>query len=188
MFRTQAGAGWVEVIAGCMYSGKTEELIRRCRVEAVYGKRSVRVFKPAIDDRYAGSKVVTHMGTELEAEGVVNAQDILALCEGIQIVGIDEAQFFGPELVGVVDQLARGGKRVIVAGLDLDYTGKSFGPMPDLLALAEFVTKVQAICVVCGNSAARSQRLTQDDALVVVGAEGVYEARCQSHWTPPEVT
>ncbi len=176
--------GWIEVICGPMFSGKTEELIRRI-TRARIARQRVQVFKPALDDRYHETKVVTHQGSELDSLPVERAEDILArIDDRVQVVGIDEAQFFGGELVEVAESLANRGIRVIVAGLDQDYRGVPFGPMPALLAVAEFVTKQLAICVVCGNPAGRSQRLTPRRDLVVVGARDLYEARCRRCFDP----
>ena len=176
--------GWIEVICGPMFSGKTEELIRRI-TRARIARQRVQVFKPRIDDRYHETKVVTHEGAELDSIPVERAEDILTRVDDrVQVVGIDEAQFFGGELVEVAESLANRGIRVIVAGLDQDYRGVPFGPMPALLAVAEFVSKQLAICVVCGNPAGRSQRLSPRRDRVVVGARDVYEARCRRCFDP----
>jgi thymidine kinase len=178
--------GWVEVICGSMFSGKTEELIRRLK-RALYGKQRLQVFKPNIDTRYDELAVVSHSQLKIVATPVQRADQILqALRPETEVVGIDEVQFLGPEVVGVVETLAARGLRVICAGLDQDYQGKPFEPMPQLLAIAEYVTKELAICVVCGNPANRSQRLTDSAERVVVGAAGAYEARCRKcHVTSP---
>jgi thymidine kinase len=166
--------GWIEVICGSMYSGKTEELIRRLK-RALYGQQRVQVFKPQIDNRYDELAVL-----KISATSVQHALQILqAVVADTKVVGIDEVQFFGMELVSVVQVLASRGLRVICAGLDQDYQGKPFEPMPQLLAIAELITKELAICVVCGNPANRSQRLTYSEERVVVGAAGAYEARCR---------
>lgn len=171
--------GWIEVVCGPMFSGKTEELIRRLR-RAVYAKQKVEIYKPKIDTRYAELEVVSHSRRSLEAKAIDRAGEILELIDDqTQVVGIDEAQFFDRELIGVANKLANRGLRVLIAGLDQDYRGVPFEPMPDLLAIAEFVTKVQAICLVCGNPAGRSQRLVRQDDRVVVGASESYEARCR---------
>lgn len=179
MHQFMRDTGWIEVICGPMFSGKTEELIRRL-TRALYGKQRVQVFKPQADDRYDALKVVSHSRLTLVATPVQRAADVLA---GVrletEVVGVDEVQFLGPEVVPVIEALAERGQRVICAGLDQDYLGRPFEPMPQLLALAEYVTKVQAICVVCGNPAGRSQRLSPEQARVVVGAAGAYEARCR---------
>ena len=171
--------GWIEVICGSMYSGKTEELIRRLK-RALYGQQRVQVFKPQIDNRYDELAVVSHSQLKISATSVQHALQILQAVEAdTKVVGIDEVQFFGMELVSVVQVLASRGLRVICAGLDQDYQGKPFEPMPQLLAIAELITKELAICVVCGNPANRSQRLAYSEERVVVGAAGAYEARCR---------
>ena len=171
-----------------MFSGKTEELIRRVK-RALYGKQKVQVFKPKLDNRYDESAVVSHSQVKLVSNPVERAEEIFYnLAADTQVVGIDEVQFFGPEVVPVVEALARRGLRVICAGLDQDYQGKPFEPMPQLLAVAEYVTKELAICVVCGNPANRSQRLVAASDRVVVGAAGAYEARCRKcHLPEPDV-
>jgi thymidine kinase len=167
-----------------MFSGKTEELIRRLR-RAQIAKQRVLIFKPRIDNRYSASHIVSHSEQSLTSTVIDNPLEIKALAEKAQVIGIDEAQFFDPALVGVCDGLADSGKRVIVAGLDQDYRGRPFGPMPDLLALGEYITKTLAICMVCGNPADRTQRITPQHELVVVGARDVYEARCRKCFVPP---
>ncbi len=171
--------GWIEVICGSMFSGKTEELIRRLR-RAQIARQKVAVFKPVIDDRYSTEHIVSHNEGRLPSLPVVSARQILELGADATVIGIDEAQFFGPELVAVCQELADSGKRVIVAGLDQDYSGKPFEPIPQLLAVAEYITKTLAICVKCGNPANRTQRLSHDSARVVVGAQDIYEARCRN--------
>ncbi len=171
--------GWIEVVCGPMFSGKTEELIRRLR-RAVYAKQRVEIFKPSIDNRYAELEIVSHSKQSLKARNVKDAQLILDMVEdGTQVVGIDEAQFFGPKLVMVAQNLADRGMRVIIAGLDQDFRARPFEPMPQLLAIAEYVTKPMAICMVCGNPAGRSQRLIRHQGQVVLGATETYEARCR---------
>jgi thymidine kinase len=173
-----------------MFSGKTEELIRRLK-RALYGKQRVQVFKPHIDNRYDELAVVSHSQLKIIATPVQRATDILAnLRPDTEVVGIDEVQFLGPEIVGVVESLAGKGIRVICAGLDQDFAGKPFEPMPQLLAVAEYITKELAICVVCGNPANRSQRISESRERVVVGAAGAYEARCRKCHvvTPVEAT
>ncbi|MBI3181144.1 MAG: thymidine kinase [Myxococcales bacterium] len=179
--------GWIEVICGSMFSGKTEELIRRIK-RAMYGKQKVQVFKPRIDDRYDETAVVSHSQLKLVSTPIDRAEEVFYhLKPDAQVVGVDEAQFFGPELVPVVESLAQRGLRVIVAGLDQDYQGKPFEPMPQLLAIAEYITKELAICVVCGNPANRSQRLISRGERVLVGAAGAYEARCRKcHLSAPD--
>ncbi|MGV3619328.1 MAG: thymidine kinase [Archangium sp.] len=171
--------GWIEVICGSMFSGKTEELIRRIK-RVLYGKQKVQVFKPNIDNRYDDLAVVSHSQLKIIATPVQRADQILHhLKPDTEVVGIDEVQFLGPEVVAVCEALAAKGIRVICAGLDQDYLGKPFEPMPQLLAVAEYITKELAICVVCGNPANRSQRLQNSGERVVIGAAGAYEARCR---------
>ncbi len=176
--------GWIEVITGCMFSGKTEELIRRLR-RAQIAKQDVVIFKPQIDNRYSSTHIVSHNEQSLSSVRVDNPKDILSLAKNAQVIGIDEGQFFSPDLVGVCEELAGSGKRVIVAGLDQDYRGRPFEPMPHLLAVAEYITKTLAICMKCGNPADRTQRITKQQELVVVGAREVYEARCRRCFDPP---
>lgn len=172
--------GHVEVICGPMFSGKTEELIRRLR-RAVIGRRRVQVFKPAIDRRYHATRVTSHDATSLEALAVDDARALLNAVEhDAQVVGIDEAQFFGCDLVATVEALADRGVLVIVAGLDMDWRGEPFDPMPQLLAVAEHVTKLAAVCSVCGGEATRSHRLVAGEGRIVVGAACEYEARCRA--------
>ncbi len=177
--------GWIEVICGCMFSGKTEELIRRLR-RAQIAKQEVEIFKPRIDTRYSAEHIVSHSEQSLTSQVVDNAREILQRVGNAQVVGIDEGQFFDPGLVDVCEKLANAGKRVIVAGLDQDYRGKPFEPMPQLLAIAEYITKTLAICVVCGNPADRTQRKTQQSDRVLVGAKDIYEARCRKCFEPPK--
>ncbi|MBI5709707.1 MAG: thymidine kinase [Candidatus Eisenbacteria bacterium] len=171
-------SGWIEVIVGSMYSGKTEELIRRLR-RAQIARQKVEIFKPGIDDRYARDAIVSHSELRIPSRSVREAGDILRYAHEAQVIGIDEGQFLGPGLVRVCERLARRGKRVIVAGLDQDYRGKPFDPMPQLLAIAEYITKTLAICVVCGNPANRTYRKVRRGGLVVVGGADLYEARCR---------
>jgi thymidine kinase len=176
--------GWIEVITGSMFSGKSEELIRRLR-RAIIARQRVQVFKPAVDDRYTAGQVVSHSRWRLEAERVQKATDILErLDPRTEVVGIDEAQFFDAELVSACSRIANLGKRVIVAGLDMDFRGEPFGPMPVLMAIAEEVEKVHAICARCGAPASYTQRLTQAQEQVVVGAADIYEARCRRCFEP----
>lgn len=178
--------GWIEVIAGCMFSGKTEELIRRLR-RAQIAKQNVKIFKPKIDLRYSENSIVSHSEQSLPSELVSDANEILKLSENAQVVGIDEAQFFTNDLISICNQLANKGKRVIVAGLDQDYRGIPFEPMPNLLAIAEYITKTLAICVACGNPADKTQRKISSGERVVVGAADIYEARCRKcHYIPTE--
>ena len=168
--------GWIEVICGCMFSGKTEELIRRLN-RAIIARQKVEIFKPAIDRRYHHDLIVSHNETSIRSTAVQFANDLLLLAGECEVVGIDEAQFFDDAIVDVCNILANNGKRVIVAGLDMDYTGKPFGPMPNLLAVAEFVTKVHAICAQTGELASFSFRLSGDNEQVLVGERNEYEAR-----------
>jgi thymidine kinase len=176
--------GWIEVVCGCMFSGKTEELIRRSR-RAEIAKQKVAIFKPRIDNRYSAEHIVSHSEQSLTSVVVDDASEILELSKNAQVVGIDEGQFFKGNLVEVCETLANQGKRVIVAGLDQDYRGKPFEPMPQLLAVAEYITKTLAICVVCGNPADRTQRKTHQADRVLVGAKDIYEARCRHCFEPP---
>ena len=171
--------GRIEVIVGPMFSGKSEELIRRLRRAAIARQR-VQIFKPKIDERYAADEIVSHSGLGIPSEVVTKAEEVLERMQSrTEVIGIDEAQFLGEELVNVCTKLADSGKRVIVAGLDTDYRGRPFEPMPRLLSVAEEITKLLAICVRCGNPAVHTQRLVESEELVVVGAGGMYEARCR---------
>ena len=176
-------AGWIEVICGSMFSGKTEELIRRLR-RARIARQRVEIFKPSMDDRYSEDEVVSHDENAIPSTPVHAAAQILLLAGEADVVAVDEAQFFDLELVEVCQQLARSGKRVVVAGLDQDYRGRPFEPLPQLMAVAEYVTKLHAVCVVCGAPANHSQRLTADEAQVVVGAKDAYEPRCRRCFSP----
>ena len=176
--------GWIEVVCGPMFSGKSEELIRRLRRARIARKR-VQVFKPKIDIRYSHEEIVSHADQRMASEVVDGAQDILAILDWrTQVVGIDEANFMGPALVDLAEQLADSGKQVIIAGLDTDYLGRPFPPIPDLLARAESITKTLAICMRCGNPAKHTQRLVESEDLIVVGATGMYEARCRRCFEP----
>jgi thymidine kinase len=176
--------GHIEVICGPMFSGKTEELIRRLR-RAVIARRKVQVFKPRVDTRYDADAVVSHTQQKMLSAVVEKASDIPPrLAQDVEVVGIDEVQFFGVEIVPIVKNLADGGLRVVVAGLDQDYRGAPFDPMPQLLAEAEYITKELAICVVCGQPAGRSQRIIPSEDRVHVGALDVYEPRCREHFSP----
>ena len=172
-------SGWIEVICGSMFSGKTEELIRRLN-RARLAKQKLEIFKPALDTRYHESDVVSHDENAIRSTPVQFANDILLLAGTSDVIGIDEAQFFDKDLVDVCNQLAKQGKRVIIAGLDMDFEGNPFGPMPDLLSIAEFVTKVHAICMQCGALASYSYRLTTEKEKVMLGEKTEYEARCRS--------
>ena len=170
--------GWIEVICGSMFSGKTEELIRRLK-RAEIAKLRVSIFKPKIDDRFSKDHIVSHSEQKIPSVPVSSAAEILEKAKDADVVGIDEAQFFNFDLVDVCQELANNGKRVIVAGLDQDYKGNPFEPIPQLLAVAEYITKTLAICVKCGSPANRTQRLNKDPNRVVVGAGDIYEARCR---------
>jgi thymidine kinase len=183
--------GSIEVVCGSMFSGKTDELIRRL-VRATIARQNVQVFKPAIDVRYAVEKVTSHAGSNFDATPVEKSIDILGkLDKNTTVVGIDEAQFFDPEVVQIAQQLAARGIRVLIAGLDTDFRGEPFGPMPILMSVAERVDKLHAICMVCGDEASRTQRLVNgkparfDDPVVIVGASEMYEARCRVHHEVP---
>ena len=182
----ERGAGWIEVICGSMFSGKSEELIRRLR-RAEIARQNVQVFKPRIDDRYDDDHIVSHNRQRLPSQRVTTSAEIYAAVEDeTRVVGIDEAQFYDEDLVDVCQRLADEGRRVIVAGLDQDYLGRPFEPIPQLLSVAEYITKTLAICVKCGAPANRSQRLIPSEERVVVGADDVYEARCRSCFNPRE--
>ena len=182
--RQEAGAGWVEVIVGSMFSGKSEELIRRIK-RANIARQKVQVFKPKIDNRFSAEEIASHSGLKHLSVPVSSAKEMLEQIKpDTQIVGIDEGQFFDMELVNAVNLLANRGLRVIVAGLDTDYTGKPFEPLPQLLAIAEFITKTHAICVKCGATANYSQRTVESDSRVEVGASDKYEARCRQCFVP----
>ncbi len=171
--------GWIEVICGSMFSGKTEELIRRLN-RAKIARQRIQIFKPALDKRYHHENIVSHNDNSILSKPVNNALDILDFATNCEVVGLDEAQFFDAAVVDVCDQLANSGKRVIVAGLDMDYLGKPFGSMPQLMSIAEFVTKVHAICMVCGEVASHSYRLSAaEESLVLLGETDLYEARCR---------
>ncbi|GGK07642.1 thymidine kinase [Lentibacillus kapialis] len=184
--------GWVEVICGGMFSGKSEELIRRVR-RATYGNLSVRVFKPVIDDRYAEESVVSHNGTSVIARPVKSSEKILEYLgrHHIDVVGIDEIQFFDDNIVSVANELADKGIRVIAAGLDTDFRGEPFGPMPEMMAQSESISKLNAICPICGSPANRTQRLidgepaSYNDPVILVGASESYEPRCRHHHDVP---
>ncbi|WP_445488903.1 thymidine kinase [Niallia sp. 03133] len=184
--------GWVEVICGSMFSGKSEELIRRVR-RAEFAKQNIIVFKPKIDNRYSDEAVVSHNGTATNAVPISRSAEIFEhVTLDIEIVAIDEVQFFDQEIVNVVQHLANSGYRVVCAGLDQDFRGEPFGRMPDLMAIAELVTKLQAVCAVCGSPASRTQRLingspaSYDDPIILVGASESYEPRCRHHHEVPK--
>ncbi len=178
--RTFKKTGHIEVICGSMFSGKTEELIRRIR-RAEIARQRVKVFKPKIDNRYSEFSIVSHSEQSFPSEVIENAEEMLEKSFDAEVIGIDEAQFFENNLVQVCQALADSGKRVIVAGLDQDYKAMPFEPMPQLLAVAEYITKTLAICVICGAPANRTQRITKNDERVLVGATNHYEARCRLH-------
>jgi thymidine kinase len=182
--RDRKTRGWIEVICGPMFSGKTEELIRRLR-RAQIARQKVAIFKPQLDDRYAVDRLVSHSEVTLPSLTVRSATEILDRVADAQVLGIDEAQFLGLDLVSVCRRLADEGRRVIVAGLDQDYRGEPFEPVPQLLAEAEFITKTLAICVKCGAPANRTQRISSESQRVVVGAQDRYEARCRVCFEPP---
>jgi thymidine kinase len=176
--------GWIEAICGPMFSGKSEELMRRLR-RAMIARKRVQVFKPQIDQRYSSDEIVSHNDLRMKSQVIQRASEILPLLDPrTEVVGIDESNFFGPDLVDVATQMADGGKQVLIAGLDTDYMGRPFAPMPDLLTLAESITKTLAICMRCGNPAKHTQRLVESDDLIVVGAGGMYEARCRRCFEP----
>jgi len=172
-------SGWIEVICGSMFSGKTEELIRRLK-RAKIANQKVEIFKPKIDTRYDEKEVVSHDANSILSIPVDHSDKLLSLSEGVGVVGVDEAQFFDDGLVRVCQQLALRGTRVIVAGLDMDFRGEPFGPIPGLLAVSEYITKVHAICQHCGNLATHSYRLSKDEEKVVLGEKDRYEARCRT--------
>ena len=171
--------GWIEVVAGSMFSGKTEELIRRLN-RAKIARQKVEIFKPKVDTRYSVDEVVSHNSNAIRSTPVETAANILLLSSNVEVVGIDEAQFFDDGLADVCNELANQGIRVIVAGLDMDFKGKPFGPIPGLMATAEYVTKVHAVCMRCGNLAQYSHRLSDADKLVLLGEKDAYEPLCRS--------
>jgi thymidine kinase len=180
----QAQSGWIEVITGSMFSGKSEELIRRLRRTQI-ARQKVQIFKPTFDTRYGDDHIVSHSEMRMASQQVANSHALLEQVQpDTEVVGIDEGQFFDADLPAVCNQLANMGKRVIVAGLDQDYLGKPFEPMPQLLAIAEYITKTLAICVVCGNPANHTQRLVASRDRVLLGAQGTYEARCRHCFDP----
>ena len=182
---TPRDAGWIEVICGSMFSGKTEELIRRIR-RAQIAKMDTIIFKPKVDDRYSPEHIVSHNQMKLNSQIVETADEILTKSQDAEVVAIDEAQFFDDDIVEICKILAKQKKRVIVAGLDTDYRGKPFGPMPELMCEADYVDKLRAICVVCGNPATYTQRTSKDLQRVVIGETDIYEARCRNCYEPPE--
>jgi len=185
MTLTPKNAGWIEVICGSMFSGKTEELIRRLR-RAQIAKMNTIIFKPRIDSRYSESHIVSHNQLKMESRLVDSSEDILALAKDAAVVAIDEAQFFDESILSVCKQLASDGKRVVVAGLDTDYRGIPFGSMPQLMCEADYLDKFRAICVHCGNPASYTQRTTKEAGQVVVGELDKYEARCRDCFEAPK--
>ena len=184
----QPNHGWIEVIVGSMFSGKSEELIRRLR-RAQIARQRVQIFKPVIDRRYSDDHIVSHSEMRIESCAVTSSRELLDhVAADTEVIGIDEGQFFDQELPMICDTLAGQGKRVIVAGLDQDYLGKPFEPMPQLLAIAEYITKTRAICMVCGNPANHTQRLVASTDRVLLGATGTYEARCRRCFDPSLAT
>lgn len=180
----KGGLGWIEVVCGPMFSGKSEELIRRLR-RAEIARQRVQIFKPGIDQRYADDHIVSHSELKIRSTNVKNAEDVMQRLDlRTEVIGIDEAQFLGMEMIETAVRLADMGKRVIIAGLDTDYLGRPFHPMPELLAIADEITKTLAICVQCGNPAKHTQRLVASEDLIVVGAAGMYEARCRRCFEP----
>ncbi|MHC5562623.1 thymidine kinase [Bacillus spizizenii] len=184
-------SGWLELICGSMFSGKSEELIRRVK-RATYAKQEVRVFKPVIDNRYSEDAVVSHNGTSMTSYAISSVADIWDhISESTDVIAVDEVQFFDEEIVAVLSSLADKGYRVIAAGLDMDFRGEPFGVVPSIMAIAESVTKLQAVCSVCGSPASRTQRLidgkpaSYDDPVILVGASESYEARCRHHHEVP---
>ncbi|UTL72384.1 thymidine kinase [Bacillus halotolerans] len=184
-------SGWLELICGSMFSGKSEEPIRRVK-RATYAKQEVRVFKPVIDNRYSEDAVVSHNGTSMTSHAISSAEDIWNhISESTDVIAVDEVQFFDRSIIGVLSSLADKGYRVIAAGLDMDFRGEPFGVVPDIMAIAESVTKLQAVCSVCGSPASRTQRLidgkpaSYDDPVILVGASESYEARCRHHHEVP---
>ena len=171
-------SGWIEVITGCMFSGKTEELLRRLRRSNFAGQKII-IFKPATDDRYSSNEVVSHDSTSMSSLVIKESRVILEHAQDYQVIGIDEGQFFDDQLIAISEKLALLGKRVIIAGLDLDYKGIPFGPIPNLMAIAEYVTKVHAICSHCGNLATHSYRFAEESDRVLVGEKDKYEPRCR---------
>ena len=181
---TNGKIGWIEVVCGPMFSGKSEELIRRLR-RAEIARQRVQIFKPQIDQRYSDSQIVSHSDLKIASDSVKDAAELMAKLDWrTEVIGVDEAQFLGNEIIDVAVRLADMGKRVIIAGLDTDYLGRPFHPMPELLAVADEITKTLAICMQCGNPAKHTQRLVASEDLIVVGAAGMYEARCRRCFEP----
>lgn len=185
VLRSMRTSGWIEIVCGSMFSGKTEELIRRLK-RAKIARQSVEIFKPGVDTRFSDDEVVSHDANVIQSTSVSSASQIILLASNADVVGIDEGQFFDNDLVDVCRELATLGKRVIVAGLDQDYLGRPFEPIPQLMAVAEFVTKLHAICMVCGAPANHSQRLSAGDQRVILGATETYEPRCRDCFDPSD--
>lgn len=187
---TKYEGGWIEVIVGCMFSGKSEELIRRIK-RAIIANQKAIVFKPQIDNRYDLDKVVSHNGISIKAIAINNPKEIANYSKDYEVIGIDEAQFFNEDLIDIVEELANSGKRVIIAGLDQDFRGEPFGIIPNLMAIADSVDKLHAICVVCGAVATKSQRLVNDkpasydDPVILVGSKETYQPRCRNCFIKP---
>ncbi len=177
--KEQQNKGWIEVIVGSMFSGKTEELIRRLR-RAKLANQKVEIFKPKVDNRYSEYEIVSHDNNKIHSTPVETSINILKLSKDVEVIGIDEAQFFDRVLIDVCNKLANQGKRIIVAGLDMDYSGKPFGPMPELLAVAEHITKAHAICLSCGNLAQYTHRKIKDNQQVLLGEKDIYEPLCRN--------
>ena len=184
MSLTPINSGWIEVICGTMFSGKTEELIRRLR-RAQIAKMSTTIFKPLFDTRYSDTQIVSHNQMKMDSRLVKSSAEILPLSQDSKVVGIDEAQFFDDDLLPICKELASNGTRVIVAGLDTDYRGLPFGPMPELMCEADYLDKLRAICVNCGNPATYTQRRTKDSEQILIGETDIYEARCRNCFEPP---
>lgn len=182
---TPRDAGWIEVICGSMFSGKTEELIRRVRRAQIAQMKTI-IFKPHIDNRYSEEHVVSHDKKSLTSKIIESTKEIMPNSKDAEVVAIDEAQFFEADILDVCKTLAKQKKRVIIAGLDTDYRGNPFGPMPQLMCEADYVDKLRAICVVCGNPATYTQRTSKDKQRVVIGETDIYEARCRNCYEPPE--
>ena len=186
MTLTPYNAGWIEVICGSMFSGKTEELIRRLR-RAEIAQLSVVIFKPKVDNRFSKNFIVSHNKTKMKSIIIENVENIISQSKKYDVIGIDEAQFFDKTIVTISKELAKNNKRVIIAGLDSDYQGLPFGPMPDLMCEAEYVDKLRAICIQCGNPASYSQRISSDLGKVVLGELDKYEARCRNCFKEPKI-
>ena len=184
MTLTPVNAGWIEVICGSMFSGKTEELIRRLR-RAQIAQMSIAIFKPKIDSRFSEGHIVSHNRIKMESHIIDEPNDILDIAKEHEVIGIDEAQFFDNSLINTCKELANSGKRVVVAGLDKDYRGLPFGPMPTIMCEADYLDKLRAICVKCGNPATYTQRRTKDSEQILIGETDIYEARCRNCFEPP---